>query len=177
MGRRGAGCPRVEGGSYDLYQPDREHHWARTFGEASPLRRPVFWTTDWGKRWPCQYPRSLRRIQEQLDLGHKVLTPRESLGPVDRDDWAQNRPGRGGRLATFFDWAKVLGANEWGDKCQCPTGGRGAGFVIPRTWAGSPPGGMPYVPWRRVLKKQRPLPSRSSTRRRPRLLGALLGLT
>ena len=86
---------------YDLYQPDRNVIGHLYIPSGSPLR-PVFWTTDWGKRWPCQPPpartsaesrastppaaragerrfdiryRSLLRVQEQLGI-HRELTPR-----------------------------------------------------------------------------------------------------
>ena len=75
---------------YDLYQPDRNVIGHLYIPSGSPLR-PVFWTTDWGKRWPCQY-RSLLRVQEQLGI-HRELTPRESLGNVDLEDWGRYAPG------------------------------------------------------------------------------------
>ena len=154
-----------------MYQPDRNIIGHLYIPAGSPLR-PVFWTTDWGKRWPCQY-RSLLRIQEQLGL-HKVLTPRESLGPVDRDDWAQYAAGPRRSPQTFFDWAKVPIVNEWGDKCQGPNGRTGASFVIPRTWARTSRkrAACPTCRGARVQRKRgRRSSSRRGTRRRPRSTG------
>ena len=132
---------------YDLYQPDRNIIGHLYIPAGSPLR-PVFWTTDWGKRWPCQY-RSLLRIQEQLGL-HSILTPRESLGPVDRDDWAQYAAGPRRSPSSFFQWAKVPIVNEWGDRCQGPSGrtGRQFCYTVDLGPDFNRKGGMPYVPWR-----------------------------
>lgn len=131
---------------YDLYQPDRNIIGHLYIPSGSSLR-PVFWTTDWGKRWPCQY-RSLLRIQEQLGV-HAALTPRESLGPVDRDDWASYAAGPRRTAAQFFEWAKVPVVNEWGDKCAGPSGRSGRQFCFTADLAKDfkEPGGMPYVPW------------------------------
>ena len=105
------------------YQPDRNIIGHLYIASGSSLR-PVFWTTDWGKRWPCQY-RSLLRIQEILKI-HDVLTPEESLGKVDLDEWSKYAPGPRRDPRAFFDWAKVVIANEWGEKCQERLDGLGA---------------------------------------------------
>ena len=79
-----------------------------------------------------------------------MLTPRESLGPVDRDDWAQYAAGPRRSPSTFFQWAKVPVVNEWGDKCQGPNGRTGRQFCYTADLGPdfARAGGMPYVPWR-----------------------------
>ena len=137
---------------YDLYQPDRNVISHLYIPSGSPLR-PVFWTTDWGARWPCQY-RSLLRVQEQLKV-HAILTPRESLGKVDLDDWATYAPGPRRDPLDFFRWAKVPVVNEWGDKCAqriagVATGKKGKAYCMTTDLKKdfARPGGMPYVPWK-----------------------------
>jgi len=134
---------------YDLYQPDRNIIAHLYIPNGSPLR-PVFWTTDWGARWPCQY-RSLLRIQEQLRV-HTLLTPRESLGVVDLDEWSKYDTGPRRDPRDFFEWAGIRLANEWGDKCHDmdnpdAKGSRSSCFsrsLRPQFEVG----GMPYVPWK-----------------------------
>lgn len=138
---------------YDLYQPDKNIIGHLYIPAGSPLR-PVFWTTDWGARWPCQY-RSLLRLHEQLDL-HDVLTPRESLGMVDLDEWAKYATGPRRDARDFFKWAKVPLVNEWGDKCKerpdavTESGRTGKTFCssVDLKAAFARDGGMPYVPWK-----------------------------
>ena len=137
---------------YDLYQPDRNVIAHLYIPAGSPLR-PVFWTTDWGARWPCQY-RSLLRLQEQLGL-HKILTPRESLGMVDLGDWGKYAVGPRRDPLDFFRWAKVPVVNEWGENCAQRVGGRVTGkrgkaycSTMDLNADFLKPGGMAYVPWK-----------------------------
>lgn len=137
---------------YDLYQPDRNIIAHLYIPAGSPLR-PVFWTTDWGARWPCQY-RSLLRIQEQLHI-HDTLTPSESLGLVDRGEWGRYAVGPRRKPRDFFRWAMVPVANEWGDKCKERQHGQKLTNQTGRRYCASTDlsslygrvGGMPFVPW------------------------------
>ena len=137
---------------YDLYQPDRNIIAHLYIASGSPLR-PVFWTTDWGARWPCQY-RSLLRVQEQLDL-HRTLTPKESLGLVDREEWRKYATGPRRRARDFFRWAMVPVVNEWGEKCRERKHGYELTNRTGRQFCASTDlshlyqreGGMPFVPW------------------------------
>ena len=83
-----------------------------------------------------------------------MLTPRESLGPVDRDDWAQYAAGPRRSPSSIFEWAKVPIVNEWGDKCQGPNGRTGRQFCYTADLGPdfARAGGMPYVPWRAGFK-------------------------
>ncbi|KAJ8601173.1 hypothetical protein CTAYLR_009910 [Chrysophaeum taylorii] len=139
---------------YDLYQPDCNIISHLYIPSGSPLR-PVFWTEDWGRRWPCQF-RSLVRIHKQLRIKEK-LTPGVPDDMIDLDDWDLYDVGPRRDPATFFDWARIDVVNEWGDKCMPRNApalrGQATGNKA-HCWSDDlrgdygKPGGMPYVPWR-----------------------------
>lgn len=136
---------------YDFYLGDANIVSHLYIPNGSPLR-PVFWTTDWGKRWPCQY-RSLLRIHRQLRVD-RILSPHARVDTIDMEEWDRYDSGPRRDPADFFKWAKVFVKKEWGDSCTSDTDADATPDKAHCVSASlrkdyfERPGGMPYVPWK-----------------------------
>lgn len=153
---------------YDMYLMDRNIISHLYIPNGSPLR-PVFWTTDWGKRWPCQF-RSLLRIHRQLHVDPQ-LSPSVDPATLDLDEWDKYTVGPRRDPLLFFKWARVTVVNEWGEKCKPPpdapaTAKPGRQHCLSADLLDDyfrRPGGMPYVPWKPGTEQLFPQMRRSHT--------------
>eukprot|EP00633_Aureoumbra_lagunensis_P009035 CAMPEP_0197321814 /NCGR_PEP_ID=MMETSP0891-20130614/66478_1 /TAXON_ID=44058 ORGANISM="Aureoumbra lagunensis, Strain CCMP1510" /NCGR_SAMPLE_ID=MMETSP0891 /ASSEMBLY_ACC=CAM_ASM_000534 /LENGTH=505 /DNA_ID=CAMNT_0042813877 /DNA_START=184 /DNA_END=1701 /DNA_ORIENTATION=- len=137
---------------YDFYLPTKSIISHLYIPANSPLR-PVFWTLDWGLRWPLQY-RSLLRVHRQLRINNN-LSPDAQIDLINLDDWERYDTGPRRDPRDFFKWASVDVKRDWGDKCSAPPWMNENKPQKAYCWSKDlshdyeqVPGGLPYVPWK-----------------------------